>query len=94
MHANSLKILGDVNKVLSPSPRSNFDAFDTKFTNYVQENRHLFIRNPQVMAALKARHLVLGAVHNWFRKMDSSKLQHRFSHQFFFMMKIPESLLM
>ncbi len=68
LHASSLEILGDVNKVLSPSPRSNFDAFDTRFTNYVQENRHLFIRNPQVMAALKARHLVLGAVHNWFRK--------------------------
>lgn len=68
VQASSLEVLGDVNKVLSPSPRSNFDAFDTKFTNYVQEYRHLFIRNPQVMAALKARHLVLGAVHNWFRK--------------------------
>lgn len=66
--ACSVEILGDVDRTLSPSPRSNFNTFDTKYTNYVQENRHLFIRNPQVMAALKARHLVLGAVHNWFRK--------------------------
>ncbi|MCL2859621.1 MAG: asparagine--tRNA ligase [Oscillospiraceae bacterium] len=67
LEATDMVLLGDVSRNLSPSPRSSFDVFGSKHTDYVQENRHLFIRNPKVMAALKARHLVLGAVHNWFR---------------------------
>ena len=63
----SISIIGDVSRNLSPSPRSKFDAFDLSYTDLVQTNRHLYIRNPKVMAAMKARSLVLRAVHNWFR---------------------------
>ena len=66
--ADSYKILGDVQKLLRPNPRSDFDIFSSKYTNYVQENRHLFIRNSKVMAALRARDIVKKAVHNWFAK--------------------------
>lgn len=64
--ADEIQVLGDVTKTLNPNPRSEFDIFDTKFANYVQENRHLFIRNPKLMAALTARGLVKSAVHKWF----------------------------
>ena len=66
--ATSIEVVGDVQKLLRPNPRSEFDIFNSKYTNYVQENRHLFIRNPKVMAALRARDLVKRAVHNWFSK--------------------------
>ena len=67
--ADTLEILGDVTaKLLRPNPRSDFDLFDNKYVNFVQENRHLFIRNPKAMAALRARDLVKRAVHAWFAK--------------------------
>lgn len=56
--ARSISIIGNVEKNLSPSPRSYFDIFDRSFVNLVQENRHLYIRNPKVMAALQARDMV------------------------------------
>lgn len=64
--AKDIKVLGDVKINLNPSPRDDFDIFNTRYTDYVQRNRHLFIRNPKVMAAMKARALVMRAVHNWF----------------------------
>lgn len=72
--ASNIKIIGDVKKNLNPSPRSNFDIFDPKYTNYVQENRHLFIRNPKAMAALKARHFVKRAVHDWFLNNEFTEI--------------------
>jgi len=66
--AESIEILGDVKLpfTLSPSPRDNFDIFADKYVDYVQKNRHLFVRNPRVIAALKARAIVMRAVHDWF----------------------------
>jgi len=65
--ATGAEIMGDVKKVLSPTPRSKFDIFDNRYTEYVQTNRHLFIRNDKVMAALRARDLVKNAVYDWFK---------------------------
>ena len=66
--AENIRIIGDVKRTLRPNPRKDFDIFDAKYTNYVQSNRHLFIRNPKVMAALRARDLVKKAVHHWFEE--------------------------
>ncbi len=64
--ADKVEILGDVKFQMSPCPREQFDVFSTSYVDYVQKNRHLFVRNPRVMAALKARALVMRAVHDWF----------------------------
>ncbi len=64
--AKEIEIIGDVNFQMSPHPREKFDVFGTQYVDYIQKNRHLFIRNPRVMAAMKARALVMRAVHNWF----------------------------
>ena len=64
--AKDVQILGDVKFQMSPYPREKFDVFGTQYVDYVQKNRHLFVRNPRVMAALKARALVMIAVHEWF----------------------------
>lgn len=64
--AKNVEILGDVKIQMSPYPREQFDVFGIQYVDYVQKNRHLFIRNPRVMAALKARALVMRAVHDWF----------------------------
>ncbi|MBR2444420.1 MAG: hypothetical protein IKB27_03370 [Clostridia bacterium] len=74
IEAHAIEIIGDVDKLLSPSPRSTFDIFDNKYVNYVQENRHLFIRNSKVMAALKARDLVKRAVHKWFYSQNFTEI--------------------
>ena len=64
--AKDVQILGDVKFQMSPYPREKFDVFGTQYVDYVQKNRHLFVRNPRVMAALKARAIVMRAVHEWF----------------------------
>jgi asparaginyl-tRNA synthetase len=66
--ASEVNLIGEVSKTLSPSPRDDFNVFDPKYADYVLKNRHLFIRNEKLMAALKARHLVMGAIHSWFRE--------------------------
>jgi len=64
--AKTVELLGDAKFMLSPSPREDFDIFSEKYVDYVQKNKHLFVRNPRVIAALKARALVIRAVHEWF----------------------------
>lgn len=68
LHSFKIAILGNVERTLAPHPRQRFDIFDSKYAKTIAENRHLYIRNPKLMAALKARHDVLGAVHSWFRQ--------------------------
>jgi len=57
--AKTVELLGDAKFMLSPSPREDFDIFSEKYVDYVQKNKHLFVRNPRVIAALKARALVI-----------------------------------
>ncbi len=72
--AKSVQIIGDVTLPLSPAPRSDFDIFDNRYTNYVQQNRHLFIRNSKVCAVLKARDYVKTAVCNWFKEKNFTEI--------------------
>lgn len=72
--AEQVQVIGDVSKQLSPTPRSNFDIFDNRYTNYVQQNRHLFIRNSKVRSVLSARDYVKTAVCNWFKKMNFTEI--------------------
>lgn len=62
-----LQVVGEARHEIFPRPRSDFDPFDSHFADHLLSNRHLYLRNPKVMAILRFRHLIMGAIHNWFR---------------------------
>lgn len=66
--ARSIRVIGEAVLPLSPLPRSPIDIFDTKHANHLLKNRHLYLRNPKVMAILKFRSLLLSRVRQWFEK--------------------------
>ncbi|MGB3073273.1 MAG: OB-fold nucleic acid binding domain-containing protein [Candidatus Moraniibacteriota bacterium] len=51
---------------LSPQPRKNFNIFDDRLTDHVLRNRHLYIRNPKLMAILRFRSALMSYVRQWF----------------------------
>lgn len=64
----SYEVIGKWDLDVQPGPRSDFDVFSQKKSNFLLKNRHLYIRNPKTMAILKFRHQMMGAVHQWYRK--------------------------
>lgn len=53
---------------LSPPPRSEIDIFDPTLQNHFLNNRHFYLRNEKIMAILRFRAWLMGAVHQWFRE--------------------------
>lgn len=51
---------------LSPQPRSRFDIFDEQLADHLLRNRHIYIRNPKVMAILKFRNILMIHMRRWF----------------------------
>lgn len=70
LHAESLEIVGQAIKDFSPRPRSNFDVLDGDLADHLIRNRHLYLRNEKLAAILRFRHLMMGAIHGWFRQKD------------------------
>ncbi len=67
--ATSIEVLGGVLDHICPLPRStHVDVFDTRFTDCLLSKRHLYIRNPQIMAILKFRSVLMSGVRHWFEK--------------------------
>lgn len=64
-----LRVIGDASLQISPRPRDhNINIFDLKLANHLLANRHLYLRNPKVMAILKFRSLMMSCVRKWFEK--------------------------
>jgi asparaginyl-tRNA synthetase len=61
-------------KLMAPKLREDFDVFSEKFADHVLKNRHLYIRNPRLAAAIKARSQIMGHLHNWFRAEGFTEL--------------------
>lgn len=59
-------LIGDVSLELSPSPRSDFDIFDENYTDLMLKYRHLYLRNPKVMAIMHFRNLLKNIIRDWF----------------------------
>src|SRR3989344_7674141 len=59
-------IVGKVTKKISPTPRGHIDIFNENLTDHLLKNRHLYLRNPKVMAVLKFRDTVMRHTRNWF----------------------------
>jgi len=51
---------------LSPRPRSNFDIFDPGLTKQLLDYRHIYLRNPKIMAILKFRSELMRIIREWF----------------------------
>jgi len=66
--ARSISVVGDATKQMTPRPRSDFDIFDPRLTDQMLTNRHMYIRNPKIMAILKFRHILMSHMRDWFNK--------------------------
>jgi asparaginyl-tRNA synthetase len=67
IHVKAMRVIGRADRVISPQPRGPIDIFDNSLVDQLMTNRHIYLRNPQVMAVLEFRHLMMGVVHQWFR---------------------------
>lgn len=61
-------VIGEAKKQISPQPRTDFDIFDISLTDQLLSNRHLYIRNPKIMAILKFRHELTTIIRHWFHE--------------------------
>lgn len=68
LHAKSFVVLGEATLRLDPQPRSDFDPFDERHTNQMLDYRHIYIRNPKVMAVLQFRAQLMRIIREWFYK--------------------------
>ena len=68
IHLTSLEVIGRAISDFSPRPHSNIDIFDEKLADHLLKHRHLYLRNEKLAAVLRFRHLMMGAVHSWFRQ--------------------------
>jgi len=65
---SDFEIINPAKLETSPYVRSDFDIFDAKFTDLMLRQRHLYIRNPKVMAILRFRSLTMEIIRRWFAK--------------------------
>lgn len=62
----SIGLVGDVTKDVSPHPRGDIDIFDETLIPHLLNNRHLYLRNPKVMAILQFRDHLMYHMRQWF----------------------------
>jgi asparaginyl-tRNA synthetase len=68
IHVKTFDVLGEAGLQLTPHPRSNFDIFDPKHASQLLDYRHIYLRNPKVMAILQFRAELMRIVREWFYK--------------------------
>lgn len=66
--AKGLRVIGDATLPISPRPRETIDIFDPKLANQLLTKRHLYLRNPKVMAVLQFRSRMMSCVRKWFEE--------------------------
>jgi asparaginyl-tRNA synthetase len=66
--ASHIALVGDVFKNFSPHPRQEINIFDEALTGHLLTNRHMYLRNPKVMAILRFRDCLLHHTREWFRR--------------------------
>jgi asparaginyl-tRNA synthetase len=62
----TFSIISESIKHYTPELRSNFDIFDERYANQILSNRHVYLRNPKLMAIQRFRNLLLHYMRNWF----------------------------
>lgn len=64
----SIVLIGGVTKDFSPHPRSEIDIFDESMIPHLLDNRHIYLRNPKIMAILQFRDCLMHHMRTWFHK--------------------------
>lgn len=64
--AKGIVLIGDVTKNFSPHPRGNINIFDETLIPHLLNNRHIYLRNPKVMAILQFRDHLMYHMRQWF----------------------------
>ena len=64
--AGNITLVGGVTKDFSPHPRENIDIFDESLIPHLLNNRHMYLRNPKVMAILQFRDCMMHHMRQWF----------------------------
>lgn len=65
-----IKVIGKAEIEVSPRPRDTVDIFDSALAPQLLKNRHLYLRNPKVMAILQYRSMLTACVRRWFEEHD------------------------
>ena len=68
IHVIEFSVIAEDTLRISPSPRKPIDIFDESMTDHLLRNRHIYLRNPQVMAILRFRSSLMAFVREWFQK--------------------------
>ncbi len=63
---DDITLVGDVTKDFSPHPRGNIDIFNESLIPHLLNNRHIYLRNPKVMAILQFRDCLMYHMRQWF----------------------------
>ena len=63
---SSFVVINENTLSLSPRPRSNFDIFDPSLTKQMLDYRHIYLRNPKIMAILRFRGELMQIIREWF----------------------------
>lgn len=77
IHRGKTEIQVDHIKRINPSqpgimmqPRSESDPFNWNTVDHLLRNRHLYLRNPKLVAMMKFRNLLQSEMRSWFSKND------------------------
>jgi len=60
------KVISEATLQLLPQPRSEFDIFNPRHSKQILDYRHIYLRNPRIMAILRFRSMVMKIVREWF----------------------------
>ena len=66
--AQRIVLVGSVERQVSPQPRGDFDIFDPALANHLLNNRHIYLRNPKIMAILRFRSVLMTQMRRWFEE--------------------------
>ena len=66
--ARDIVLVGGVTKDFSPHPRGPIDIFDDSMIPHLLKNRHMYLRNPKVMAILQFRDCLMYNMRTWFHE--------------------------
>lgn len=70
----NLCLVGGVSIDISPYLHADFDIFDERLTENLLKYRHLYIRNPKIMAILQFRNLLKKILREWFEDNNFMEL--------------------
>ncbi len=66
LQAEGIEVISASTGTISPGLRETFDLFDPRYADHVLQNRHLYLRHPQLAAITRFRSTVMRVMRHWF----------------------------